>query len=125
MKTVPTVTRTGLAPHAGPTHPWMNTTEGSLRPVDTAPGNTIVNARPAPCAQATMTAMPTDAARPRVPGWKTMRLPAVHTRTPMMPGLRPLRATTMTLIWRRGPMDDPAPHPEVTTLRMSVPATGR
>lgn len=125
MKTVRTVTRTGLALHAGRTHLWRNTTEGSPRPVDTVPGNTIVNARLGPCAQATMTAMATDAARPRVPGWKTMRPPAVHTRTPMMPGLPPLRATTMTLIWRRGPMDDRAPHPEVTTLRMSVPAIGR
>lgn len=98
MKTVLTVNRTGLAPHAGPILPWMNTTEGSPRPVDTVPGTTIVNDHPFPCAQDTMNAMAMDAARPRAPGWRTTRLPAVPTRTPMMPGLRPRRATMTTPI---------------------------
>lgn len=65
-KSVHTVTHIGLAPLAGPTLPWMNTTEDSLRPVDTVPGIITVNGRPSPSAETTMNAMDTDVALPRV-----------------------------------------------------------
>jgi hypothetical protein len=125
MKSVPTVTRIGLAPLAGPTLPWMNTTEGFPRPVDTVPGITTVNDRPFPSAGTTMTAMGMDVALPRVLGLKTTHPRVVPTRTHMMPGLRLLHAIMMTLIWRRGPTVGLARHRELTTLRMIGPATGR
>lgn len=96
LKIVPTVTPIGLVPHAGPI-PWMNSTEGSLRLVDTAPGITTVNGRPFPSAGTTMTARAMDVAHHRVLGWRTTRLRAVPTRIPLMPGLR-------LLLLRRAPM---------------------
>lgn len=68
MKIVPTVTPIGLVPRAGPIPPWMSTTEGSLRLVDTAPGITTVNGRPFPSVGTTMTAMAMDVAHHRVLG---------------------------------------------------------
>jgi len=124
-KSVLSVTHIGLAPLAGPTLPWMNTTEGSRRPVDTVPGITTVSGRPSPSAETTMNAMDMDAVLPRVLGLKTTRPRVVRTRTHMMPGLRLLRATMMTPIWRDGPTVGLARRRELTTLRMIGPATGR
>lgn len=68
-KSVPIVTRIGLAPLAGPTLLWMNTNgEDSLRPVDTVPGITIVSGHLSPSAVTTMTAMDMAAVLPLVLG---------------------------------------------------------
>lgn len=125
MMTVPTVTPTDLVLHDGLIPQWMTMTDGSLHLVDTAPGITIGKDHPSRSAGTTTTAMVMDAVHPLVLASRTSRPRAVPTRTPMMPGPLPLRATMMIPIWLRGPMGVPVLHLEVTTLRMIVHATGK